>query len=102
LNNGTSLHAYVLLNILLESGADGWIRQYQLIQNKPGLIEVHIWPRRPPEQRVLESLAESLEAKTSERLSAFSWWTGWNWMATANSTYAAARGRRQKKLQHTG
>ncbi len=65
LNHGTSLHAYVLLNILLESGADGWMRQYQLIQNTSGLIEVHIWPRCDPKPGALESLAAQLEAQTA-------------------------------------
>jgi phenylacetate-CoA ligase len=65
LNDGTTLHAYVLLNALLESGADGWMRQYQLIQDQPGAIEVHIWPRRDPAPGALEALAAQLETRTA-------------------------------------
>jgi phenylacetate-CoA ligase len=65
LSNGDTLHAYVLLNILLESGAGGWIRQYQLIQDDPGVIEAHIWPLRPPDPGVLGALAARLEKETA-------------------------------------
>lgn len=65
LSNGETLHAYELLNILLKFGiTGGWIRQYQLVQEKPGAIEAHIWPLRPPEAGVLKALAAQLERET--------------------------------------
>ncbi|MBN1566426.1 MAG: phenylacetate--CoA ligase family protein [Acidobacteria bacterium] len=66
LSNGSTLHAYELLNILLEFGlADGWMRQYQLVQDEPGAIEVRIWPLRPPGPGVVEEIATRLEQRTS-------------------------------------
>jgi phenylacetate-CoA ligase len=63
LSNGDTLHAYELLNILLESGAEGWMRQYQLVQEEPGYIEVRLWPLRAPDPGVLDALAARLEEK---------------------------------------
>jgi len=65
LNDGTMLHAYVLLNALLESGATEWMRQYQLIQDRPGSIDLCVWPRRDPEPGALEALAAQLETRTA-------------------------------------
>jgi phenylacetate-CoA ligase len=66
LSNGDTLHAYELLNVLLEFGvAGGWMRQYQLVQEEPGVIEARIWPLRDPDPGVLEALAARLEKKTA-------------------------------------
>jgi phenylacetate-CoA ligase len=66
LKNGDMLHAFELLNILLEFGAGGWMRQYQLIQNEPGVIEARIWPLRAPDPGVLDALAARLEKAAKE------------------------------------
>jgi phenylacetate-CoA ligase len=66
LSNGDTLHAYELLNVLLEFGvAGGWMRQYQLVQDEPGVIEVQIWPLGSPGPGALEALAVRLEQKTA-------------------------------------
>ncbi len=64
LSHGGTLHAYVLLNILLASDTS-WIRQYQLVQDDPGCIEVHIWPMRAPGPGVLEDLQSQLEKEAA-------------------------------------
>jgi phenylacetate-CoA ligase len=64
LGNGRTLHAYVLTNILLATGAEGWIRQYQIVQDQPGMIEARVWPLRSPAPAALEHLQSRLEAKT--------------------------------------
>ena len=64
LSNGETVHAYVLLNILLLSDTS-WIRQYQLLQDEPGFIDVHIWPMRTPEPEVLEYLRSKLQEMTA-------------------------------------
>lgn len=65
LSDGSMLHAFVLLNIILETGAEGWMRQYQLVQERPGLIELRIWPLRDPDAGTLDALAARLERETA-------------------------------------
>lgn len=63
LSDGGTLHAYEMLNALL--GSDNrWIRQYQIVQDEPGFIEVHIWPLRAPDPAALEHLKSVLEERT--------------------------------------
>jgi phenylacetate-CoA ligase len=67
LRNGETLHAYELLEVLLEAGLK-WIRQYRLVQEEPGVIEAHVWPLRPPAQGEMAELEARLrkEARGAE------------------------------------
>jgi len=60
LSNGAYLHAYVLLDELFESDTSR-VRQYQLVQDEPGIIELRIWPLRAPDPAVLGSLRSRME-----------------------------------------
>jgi len=63
LANGKDIHAYVLLNDALQ-GDTSWIRQFQLVQDEPGVIELRIAPHNPPDKAVLESLTLRLKQYT--------------------------------------
>jgi phenylacetate-CoA ligase len=62
LKSGATLHAYVLLNTLLASDVR-WIRQYQLVQNEPGVVHLRVWPLHTPSEEVLARLQRQLEEK---------------------------------------
>ena len=64
LGNGGTLHAYVLLNIFLDSDTR-WMRQYQLVQDETGVIDARIWPLRNPSPEALALLKSRLEEKTA-------------------------------------
>jgi len=64
LANGKSLHGFVLLDEVIE-GDTTWMRQYQLVQNEPGVIELRIAPLSRPDPDVLERLTSHLEKFTA-------------------------------------
>lgn len=64
LGNGKTGHAFELLNILVLSDTS-WIRQYQLVQDEAGFIDVRIWPMRAPDPGVLEHLRSKLQERTA-------------------------------------
>jgi hypothetical protein len=61
--NGKTLHGFVLLDDVLVSDTS-WMRQYQLVQNEPGVIELRIAPRRNPDPEAISSLKNHLETFT--------------------------------------
>jgi phenylacetate-CoA ligase len=64
LSNGEYLHGYILLNQILQ-GDNSWVRQYQLVQEEAGVIEMHIWPLRAPDPAVIAFLKTRMEEKTA-------------------------------------
>ncbi len=63
LTNGKSLHGFVLLDEVIGKGTD-WMRQYQLVQDEPGVIELRVAPRRNPDPDTLSHLTAHLEKFT--------------------------------------
>jgi hypothetical protein len=59
LSNGKYLHAYVLLNKVIKEDIS-WIRQYQLVQDEPGAIELRIMPLHRPDAAIVEDLTRRL------------------------------------------
>jgi phenylacetate-CoA ligase len=62
--NGKSLHAFVLLNEMIQHDTS-WMRQYQLVQNEPGVIELRIAHLHRPDSSFLEFLTGRLEKFTA-------------------------------------
>jgi phenylacetate-CoA ligase len=62
--SGESLHGYILLNKVVK-GDISWIRQYQLVQDESGLIELRIAPLQRPDASVLAELTGRLEESTA-------------------------------------
>jgi hypothetical protein len=65
LTNGKDLHAYVLLSEALNDDTT-WIRQFQLVQNEPGIIELRISPQHPPDPDVLDLLTHRMGKLTGD------------------------------------
>jgi phenylacetate-CoA ligase len=60
LANGKSLHGFVLLNEMIQHDTS-WMRQYQLVQDEPEVIELHVAPLNHPDPDVLEFLTIELQ-----------------------------------------
>jgi phenylacetate-CoA ligase len=63
LPDGRAIHPYILVHVLMAEGP--WLRQYQIVQEEPGLIRIRVAPSRDsaPGPDAISRLGQAISAK---------------------------------------